>query len=111
MKHRKLIIVLAYFERYVYLPLVLVLSVILHFYTRFNLFFYMGIGLVAFALYELISYLCHSIVYFCAHQDANHQPMTPENVSWGAVKKSDAYGIPAFFAVLGIAMFVYSFFI
>lgn len=111
MKHRKLIIVLAYFDRYLYLPLVLVLSVILHLFTSMNFFFYGGIGILAFAIYELVSYLCHSVVYYCAYQNANHVTMTPENVNWGAVKKSDAYGIPAIFGILGTAFFVYSFFI
>ena len=35
--------------------------------------------------------------------------MTPEDVDWGFVKKSDAYGIPAMFAVPGIAMIVLGF--
>ena len=35
--------------------------------------------------------------------------MTPEDVDWGFVKKSDAYGIPAIFGVLGIAMIVLGF--
>jgi hypothetical protein len=39
-------------------------------------------------------------------QDAYHLPMTPEDVDWGLIKKSDAYVIPAVFGVLGIAMTV-----
>jgi hypothetical protein len=35
--------------------------------------------------------------------------MTPENVDWGFVKKSDAYGMPALFGVLGITVMVLGF--
>ena len=68
-----------------------------------------GGATVLFALYLLMGYLLRWTHYFCSIQSAYHIPMTPENVDWSFVKKSDAYGIPAMFAVPGIVMIVLDF--
>ena len=38
-----------------------------------------------------------------SYQNAYHQDMTPDMVNWRKVRKSDAYGVPIIFIVLGIA--------
>lgn len=109
--NRKLIIALAYLDRFL-LPMLVVFVpmglVLLHESGKlFALTF--GGATVLFALYLLMGYLLRWTHYFCSMQNAYHLPMTPEDVDWGFVKKSDAYGIPAIFAVLGIAMIVFAF--
>ena len=68
-----------------------------------------GGATVLFALYLLMGYLFRWTHYYCSIQNAYRLPMTPEDVEWGLIKKSDAYGIPAIFAVFGIAMLVLAF--
>lgn len=109
--NRKLIIALAYFDRFL-LPMLMVFVPIglvpLHESGKlFALTF--GGATVLFALYLLMGYLFRWTHYFCSIQSAYHIPMPPENVDWGFVKKSDAYGIPAIFAVPGIVMIVLGF--
>lgn len=106
--NRRLIIALAYFDRFL-LPLLVVFVpmglVPLHESGKLFAFTFGG-ATVLFALYLLMGYLFRWTHYFCSIQSAYHIPMTPGDVDWGWVKKSDAYGIPAMFAVLGIAVIV-----
>ena len=51
----------------------------------------------------LLGYLLKWKHVYCAYQNAYHQDMTPDMVNWRKVRKSDAYGVPIIFIVLGIA--------
>lgn len=63
----------------------------------------LGAGCVILGLYELLGYLLKWKHFYCAYQNADHQDMTPDMVNWRKVRKSDAYGVPIIFIVLGIA--------
>ena len=63
----------------------------------------MGMGLLLFAIYSFVGYKLRWKHIFCSYQNANHQKMTPDCINWNTVKKSDAYGVPAIFAILGVA--------
>ncbi len=64
----------------------------------------MGVGCVLYALYTFVGYKCRWKHLYCAYQDACHQIMTPHDIRWGTVKKSEMYVFPIIFGVLGIAM-------
>lgn len=70
----------------------------------------MGIGCVLFAVYELVGYICRWKHIYCSYQNAYHQKMTPNNIRWHTVKKTDAYGISTIFGFLGIAMIIIHFY-
>lgn len=63
----------------------------------------LGVGCILMGLYELLGYLLKWKHVYCAYQNAYHQDMTPDMVNWRKVRKSDAYGVPIIFIVLGIA--------
>lgn len=70
----------------------------------------MWIGIVSFAwgLYQFVGYKLKWKHIYCSYQDAYHQKMTPNRMKWSMIKKSDAYGIPAFFCIMGIALIIAS---
>ena len=35
---------------------------------------------------------------------AYHQKMTPNSIQWHKIKKSDAYGVPSIFLIIGLAL-------
>lgn len=93
---------LAYLHRFVF-P-ILIFAVPLCFSDeRSNLLLGIGIGCIVYALYSLLGYVLRWKHIYCSYQNAYHEEMTPHNVNWGKIKKSDAYGIPLIFGVLGIA--------
>lgn len=63
-----------------------------------------GISFFLYALYSLIGYIFRWKHIYCSYQNACHKKMTPDHIIWGNVKKSDAYGIPIIFGILGIMM-------
>ena len=67
---------------------------------------FLGINLCAFALYLFIGYKLKWKHIYCSYQDAYHQKMTPNRMKWSMIRKSDAYGIPAFFCIMGIALII-----
>lgn len=101
----KLTIVLAYADRYLY-PILVLLPLII--YRNFLL---SGIACFVFALYKLIGYLCKWKHIFCSYQNACHKKMTPNNINWSQVKKSDAYGVPAVFGIIGTLMIIVHYFV
>lgn len=101
------IILLAYAHRYVYPILIVALPML---YGKENMLLAMGIGCILFAIYDLIGYIRRWKHIYCSFQNAYHQKMTPSHIVWSKVKKTDAYGIPAIFGFLGIAMIIIHFF-
>lgn len=89
---------LAYVHRYGY-PLMVIL---LPARSGGGYCFWMGVGLLCLALYDLIGYLCRWKHLFCSYQNLYHQPMTPFDIDWDEVRKRDAYGVPAILSVIGI---------
>jgi hypothetical protein len=95
------VIILAYMHRYLYPILILSVPMLL---TRKGpeYVLYQGIGLLVFAAYSLAGYLLRWKHIYCSYQNAYHQKMTPNRIRWNTIKKSDAYGCPAVFGVLGV---------
>lgn len=105
---RTAIILLAYAHRYLYPLLVLFIPFLIR---GDALLLYMGIGFLLLAAYDLIGYKCRWKHIFCSFQNAYYKKMTPNKMNWNSVKKSDAYGMPAIFGILGIAMILCHFYV
>lgn len=88
-------LILAYADRYVY-PIVILLFLIK------KRFLIAGVLSLIWAIYKLIGYKLKWKHIFCSYQNAAHQKMTPGEIDWSMVKKSDVYVIPAVFSVIGI---------
>lgn len=71
-----------------------------------NLFLWLGICSTAYALYSLIGYKLRWKHIFCAHQCLHRKEMTPDNIRWGMVRKSDLCAVIVIFGVLGLTMIV-----
>lgn len=69
----------------------------------------MGIGFILYSLYNLLGYKLRWKHIYCSYQNSYRLEMTPQNISWDALKKKDVYGVSAIFAVIGIAMLVIHF--
>ena len=97
---------LAFFHRY------LCLACVLAFAFGFGEEYYMlrmGIGVLVYALYSLTGYIFRWTHISCSYQNAYHQEMTPDHIVWNKIKKTDAYGIPVIFGILGIAAIIVQF--
>ena len=92
------IIVLAYFHRYGWFALTLLLL----FFPNSKML--IGISICAYAIYTLFGYLFRWKHIYCSYQNAYHQKMTPNHINWKDIKRSDVYGVSAIFFVLGIAL-------
>lgn len=95
-------IFLAYMHRYVFIFLAILLPGMKDGLTG------IGAGLLLYAVYSLAGYLLRWKHICCSYQNACHQKMTPNHVDWSRIKKRDAYGIPAIFGLLGIALMLIS---
>lgn len=70
----------------------------------------LGILCVLFSLYSLFGYVCRWRHIYCSFQNSSHEKMTPWKIRWNTVRKRDAYGVPAFFGILGATMILLYFF-
>ena len=93
------VIALAYFHRYGWIVLMLICTRI----WRSRIAGIMGGFMVAVALWSFVGYQLEWRHIYCSYQEANHQKMTPNFIRWHTVKKSDAYGVPIVFLILGTA--------
>ena len=100
-----IIVFLAYMHRYVYPIMVVVLPMLIGMeYALFG----MGIGFLLLALYDLIGYILRWKHIYCSYQKAHRKEMTPDDIRWHTIKKSEAFGIPAISGFMGItSMIVY----
>ena len=94
---------LAWFHHFVCPVLIIFLPLLLA--GRFTLIA-MGVGSFLFALWRLIGYIYKWTHIYCAIQLAGRKQMTPQCPVWDSVKKSDAFGPPVLFVLLGIALIV-----
>ncbi len=95
----KKIIALAYLHRYGWIVILMVCIIIRPTYMLYS----SGAGCVAFSIWSFVGYKCKWKHIYCSFQNAYHQKMTPHSVHWNQIKKSDAYGVPLIFLVLGLA--------
>ena len=65
-----------------------------------------GLGLVLYGVYGIVGTALKWKHIFCAHQLSAHKATTPDNIKWWTINKSDAYGLPAFWIILGVAMII-----
>ena len=99
----RVIIALALSHRYLWPALIAFVPLLL---GRENLFLWFGVLLMLFAGHSFLGYRLRWKHIFCSYQNAYHKEMTPDNIQWSMVKKSDAYGVPIIFGVLGAACIV-----
>lgn len=98
------IVPLAYFHRYG-MPVLIVCAGMLS--PRRVLA--MGIGCLLLAAWSFVGYKCRWKHIFCSYQNAYHVKMTPRKIDWDWLRKGDAYGVPAIFAVIGVIGVITSF--
>ena len=96
----KRIIALAYFHRYGWIAVMMICVAI----WSEQMMYILSVGSIAFAIWSLIGYRRKWKHIYCSFQNANHQEMTPNNIQWHKIKKSDAYGVPLIFLILGLAL-------
>jgi hypothetical protein len=99
----RVIISLAYAHRYLYPILVVLIPLLI---GRANLFLLMGICVSAFSAYSFLGYKLRWKHIYCSYQIAYRKEVTPDHIRWGMIKKSDAYGVPIIFGVMGVACVV-----
>ena len=111
--HKRRIIILAFFYIYGYMvlfPLILFPILIFSLFKENVLALLMGIDFILFALHSLVGYVCRWKHIYCSYQHIHRKRMTPNNICWAKMKKSDAYGIPVIFALLGIVLIIFHFY-
>ena len=92
------IIFLAYFHRYGWIAMTLITL----FLFPDKIFVIFSMSYLMISAWTLIGYKRKWKHIYCSFQNMNHEKMTPYSVDWNRVKKSDAYGIPIIFGVLGL---------
>lgn len=63
-----------------------------------------SIACLSFSVWSFIGYKKKWKHIFCSFQNAYHQKMTPNNIQWHKIKKSDAYSVPLVFFIVGLAL-------
>ena len=98
---------LAYAHRYLF-PVLAVLLPVLLARSKTQALLGMGIGLTFYGVYTLLGYLLRWKHIYCSWQDVAHQKMTPGNIQWKNVRKTDAYGLPAVCITFGLLVAIVS---
>ena len=98
----KIIIALAYLHRYGWIVAMMVCVAV---WSEQKIWILSG-GCIAFSVWSFIGYKNRWKHIYCSFQDAYHQEMTPSNIQWHKIKKSDAYGVPLIFLALGVALLI-----
>ena len=97
------IVFLAYMHRYVYPIMIFVLPILIG--TEYALLG-MGIGFLLLALYDLVGYILHWKHIYCSYQNAHRKEMTPDDIKWSTIKKTEAFGISAISGIMGIIVII-----
>ena len=61
---------------------------------------------IAFSIWSFIGYKLKWKHIYCSFQNAYHKKMTPNKIRWDQIRKTDAYGMPMVFLVLGTALLI-----
>ena len=102
-KKENLIIALAYLHRY---GLLLGIVICIAAFSRGELLI-LAIGCLLYAVWTFVGYKCRWKHIFCSYQNTYRQRMTPNNIRWGWVKKSDVYATSIILLILSVACLVY----
>ena len=95
---------LAYYHRYGWI--VVLFFALMFCKNRLSFGLVTGGVMILHAAHTLLGYVFRWKHIYCSYQNAYHKKMTPCAVCWADIRKSDAYGVPAFFFVLGVAITV-----
>ena len=98
----KRIIALAYFHRYGWIAAMMICVAV----WLEQMIFILSVGSIAFSVWSFVGYKNKWKHIYCSFQNAYHQKMTPNNIQWHKIKKSDAYGVPLIFLIIGLALLV-----
>ena len=98
----KRIIAMAYFHRYGWIAAMMVCIAI----WPKQMFLIFSVACLSFSVWSFIGYKKKWKHIYCSFQNSYHQKMTPNNIQWHKVKKSDAYGVPLIFLIIGLALLV-----
>lgn len=96
------VIALALFHRYGWMAVMTCCALAWREYTAQII----GISCVLFAVWSFAGYKLQWKHIYCSYQDASHRKMTPGSIQWHTMKKSDAYGVPLVFLILGLACLI-----
>ena len=96
----KRIMALAYFHRYGWIAAMMLCIAI---WPR-QMFCIFSVACLSFSVWSFIGYKKKWKHIYCSYQNAYHQKMTPNNIQWHKIKKSDAYGVPLVFFIIGLAL-------
>ena len=97
-KKESSIVTFAYLHRYGLFLLTVICAVV---FSQVK-FLVLGIASSIYAIWSFIGYRCRWKHIFCSYQSLYHKRMTPNKIKWDFIKKSDAYGLPIIFGVLGL---------
>lgn len=93
------VIALAYFHRYGWIVVMLVLRFLFSDERYYVLF----VSVIIYAIWTFLGYKLKWKHIFCSYQNAYRVKMTPNAINWNWVDKKDAYGVPLFFLLAGVA--------
>lgn len=96
------IIALAYFHRYGWIVAMMVCVEIWH----EQMLPILSVACFVFSVWSFIGYKNKWKHIYCSFQNAYHQKMTPNNIQWHKIKKSDAYGVPLLFFIFGLGLLI-----
>lgn len=96
------VVALAYFHRYGWI-VVMMGCVVLWPGQKLTC---VGLYMIAYAIWSFIGYRRRWKHIYCSYQNAYHQKMTPGDVRWQTIRKSDAYGVPLICLVVGVLALV-----
>ena len=100
-KAAKQIIALAFFHRYGWIIVMMALWFIL---PHQMLYYTTSVCFIVFSIWSFIGYKRKWRHIFCSYQNAYRRKMTPHSIHWQKMKKSDAYGVPLIFFIMGLAL-------
>lgn len=98
----KRIIALALFHRYGWVAFMTICVAI----WPEQVVYILSFGCIAFSGWTFVGYRMKWKHIYCSFQSASHEKMTPNNIQWHKMNKSDVYGIPLIFLIAGIALLV-----
>ncbi len=104
-KQVKRVKILAYFWRYGFISFILLFMVGGAFLLKneYGILIGMSTFMLIMGIYLLMGAIFRFRHIYCMYQNANHQEMTPNKIYWNSMKKSDIFGVPIIFIIIGLA--------
>jgi hypothetical protein len=103
-KQVRKVLILAYFWRYGFFCVIAIMlpGGAFLFGGEAGGLFGLSIGMGIYGCYLLLGAVLGFRHIYCIYQNANHQKMTPNQIYWNTLKKSDIYGVPIFCIAIGL---------